>query len=321
MHRFPLPARAFAAATGLSLAIAAPTLAHGDHGKTMTTPPATTKSAKAKAKTQKVDIAFAAVAGDQPVRCNAPITGLGTTSQTAQLRDLRFYVSGVRLVKASGFEVPVTLTPSAFQVTRPGGAVALIDLEDGKGACAEDGTPAVNASVRGTVPAGRYTGVRWTVGVPFALNHTDLAAAPAPLNSTALGWSWQVGRKFTKIEVSDPAGGAWQTGTFFVHVGSVGCTGNPATGRAARCTTPNRANIRLRSFDPARQRIAVDVRSLLAGNDITVNRANSPGCMSGPTDPECMGVFRSLGIAWRADGKGSGRSPVSKQTVFRTLGR
>ncbi|WP_354701674.1 hypothetical protein DSM112329_02000 [Paraconexibacter sp. AEG42_29] len=341
MHRHALPTRALAAAAGLSLAVVAPAIAvaHSGHAKKKPAP-----------RTQKVDIAFGAVAGTQPVACGTPIAGLGTTNQAAQLRDLRFFVSDVRLVKASGFEVPVKLTPSAFQVTRRGGAVTLIDLENGTGACAEDGNAALNPSVRGTVPAGRYTGVRWTVGVPFALNHTDVAAAPAPLNSTAMGWSWQVGRKFTKIEVTDPAGGgaaaaamhmrqhggmpaapgapaapaapgAWQAGTFFVHLGSVGCSGNPATGQTVRCTTPNRAHVRLGSFNPARQRVAVDVKALLAGNDITVNRANAPGCMSGPKDPECGGVFRSLGVSWKADGTGTGASPAARQTVFRAIGR
>ena len=44
-----------------------------------------------------VDIKFAAVAGDQPVECGTPIEGLGTTNQAAQLADLRFFVSEVKL--------------------------------------------------------------------------------------------------------------------------------------------------------------------------------------------------------------------------------
>ena len=110
--------------------------------------------------------------------------------------------------------------------------MTLIDLENGTGACAEEGTGATNASVRGTAPHRRYVGVRFTVGVPSALNHTDAPGAPAPLNFAAMAWSWQFGRKFMKIEVTDPAGaaGTWSENTFFVHLGSTGCIGQPRDG-------------------------------------------------------------------------------------------
>jgi uncharacterized repeat protein (TIGR04052 family) len=262
---------------------------------------------------QPVTLRFAAVAGDAPVSCGAPIAGLGMTGATAQLADLRFYVSDVRLLRRDGRPVTLRLLPdSSYRVSRGSARTTMIDLENGTGACTGDrGT---NAVVRGTVPAGRYVGVRLTLGVPFALNHTDTPAAPAPLNNVAMAWSWQFGRKFTKIEVVDPARG--EAGLFAVHVGSTGCEGNPATGQAVRCRASNRATIRLRRFDPRRQRIAVDVKSLLAGTDVTAG----PGCHSGPTAAACGGPFRALGIDWRADGSGSGRSPAGPaQTVFRAV--
>ncbi len=244
--------------------------------------------------------------------------------QPAQLADLRLYVSDVKLVRANGRAVAVKLAAnSAYRVSRGAARVTLIDLEDGSGSCME-GTKGMNASVRGTVPRGRYVGVRWTVGVPFALNHTDVPAAPAPLNSAAMAWSWQSGRKFAKIELADPGGetGTWASKMFMVHLGSTGCTGNPASGETVKCSAANRSAISLRRFDPKRQRVAVDLNALVAGNDITVNRADAPGCMSEPTDPECGGVFKALGIGWRADGSGSGASPSgSRQTVFRAIAR
>jgi uncharacterized repeat protein (TIGR04052 family) len=262
---------------------------------------------------QKVDIRFTAVAGDEPVACGTPIEGLGSTSQAAQLQDLRFFVSDVKLIRRGGKYVPLELaSSSAYRITRGGAGVTLIDLENGTGACALDGTAGTNAVVRGTVPKGRYVGVRWTVGVPFALNHTDAPAVPAPLNSAAMAWSWQAGRKFTKIEFADPGGatGSWTAKTFFVHLGSAGCEGNPATGATVRCAASNRPNVRLKKFNPAKQQVAVDVKALLAGNDITVNKGNAPGCMSGPTDPECAGVFGAFGIG----------APAT-QTVFRAIDR
>jgi uncharacterized repeat protein (TIGR04052 family) len=279
--------------------------------------------AGAATKTQKVDIRFAAVAGDQPVGCGLPIEGLGTTNQTATLADFRFFVSDLKLVRRDGRAVTVKLSKnSTYRVTEGKSAVTLIDLENGTGTCAEEGTPGTNDAVRGTVPRGKYVGARWTVGVPFDANHTDAPASPAPLNSAAMAWSWQSGRKFTKIEVADPGGatGTWTAKTFFVHLGSGGCTGNPATGQTVNCRNANRPEVRLKRFDPAKQRIAVDLKTMLAGSDITRNGAGAPGCMSGPTDPECGGVFGAFGLGWRADGSGSG-APSGTQSVFRAIAK
>lgn len=286
---------------------------------------------------QAVAIDFAAVAGSTPVRCGQPIAGLGTTSEAAQLTDFRFFVSDVKLLRRDGRAVTVRLrADSPWRVTRGKAAVTLIDLENGTAGCA-GGTRGTNASVRGTVPAGDYAGARWSVGVPYALNHSDATTAPAPLNSAAMAWSWQVGRKFTKIEVSDPAtAGAtpWPARTFFVHLGSTGCVGNPATGATTRCAAGNRAEVALKRFNPAKQRVAVDVKALTAGNDVTRNGGGAPGCMSAATDPECGAVFRALGLKLAGSGGGlddggmdhSGMggmaaSAAPQQTVFRAIRR
>ncbi|MFN8112002.1 MAG: metallo-mystery pair system four-Cys motif protein [Solirubrobacterales bacterium] len=275
------------------------------------------------AKTKKVDIEFAATAGKAPVSCSKPIAGLGSTDQTADLRDLRFYVTDVELIGKSGKAVPVKLSGGApFTLKSSKGDVTLIDLENGKGACAEEGTRAMNSHLRGTVPAGKYVGAKWTVGVPPKLNHSDVVGAKAPLNLTAMAWNWQYGRKFVKIELTDPAGpsGSWPENTFFVHVGSNDCSGNPASGQKVKCGLPNEAKVKLASFNPDRQKVAVDLKRLFEGNDVTANSGGAPGCMSEQTDLECGGVFGALGIDWKADGSGTGL-PTGGQTVFRAIGR
>lgn len=288
--------------------------------------------------TQQVKVRFAAVAGSQPVTCGKLIDALGKTGQSAQLQDLRFYVSDVRLIRREGRAVPVRLRGDGrFQTTRKGHSVSLIDLENARGACSA-GTPGQNVDVRGTVPAGRYRGVRFNVGVPFALNHTDVVSAPAPLNLAGMAWSWQYGRKFAKIEIGDPGGanGSWASHAFLVHLGSTGCTGNPATGAAVRCTAPNMPTVTLRRFDARKQTVALDIRALLAGDDITSSdtmgagmqgdqgmqgmEGMEPGCMSGSTTAACGPIFRALGLNWRADGSGTGE-PAGKQAVFRAIGR
>lgn len=274
---------------------------------------------------QSVALDFAAYAGSTPVNCSSAVAGLGSGTVTARIKDFRFYVSNVKLLKADGSEVALTLGANDdWNHTSGGQGLTLIDLEDATGACV-DGTPATHATVRGKVPAGSYVGVKMTMGVPFALNHSDYATAVRPLDIQAMAWSWQSGRKFAKIEVTDPDGvaGTWVAKTFNFHLGSTGCTGNPASGETVSCVAPNRMDFHFHEFDPATQKIAVDLRALLAGTDITVNRAGAPGCMAGGTDPECLRVFEALAIDWKADGTGTGL-PIDEglgQTLFRAVAK
>lgn len=272
-----------------------------------------------------VALEFGAVNGTTPVTCNQRLTALGTTSVDAQVKDLRFYVSNVAMIRSDGARVALELGANDDwnHTAADGNRLTLVDLEDATGSCAA-GTAATNAFVRGSVPAGRYVGVEFTVGVPSALNHSDYATAVKPLDIQAMAWSWQSGRKFAKVEVTDPDGatGSWTAKTFNFHLGSTGCTGNPATGEIVTCTAANRMAVSFPSFDPATQKIVLDIQALTAGNDITVNQAGAPGCMSGGTDPECAAVFQTIGIDWAADGTGSGE-PVSStaQTLLKLVAK
>lgn len=281
---------------------------------------------------QPIAIRFTAVSGNTPIRCNQIITNLGAYGVSASLTDFRFYLSEVRLVRHDGVEIPLQLSANnAWQYTpTQGSGVTLIDLEDGAGDCAEEGSADTNPLLTGSVAAGRYVGLRMVLGVPYSLNHTSLTSAPAPLDISAMGWSWTTGRKFAKIEVGQPTGVLWrpanetprQPKTFYVHLGSTNCSGQALT-NAHNCVTANRADIHLLAFNPQQQNIAVDVQALLAGTDITINQGDAAGCMSAGTDKDCLHVFEALGIDWKTDGSGSGL-PIGNgltQTVFRAVSK
>ena len=249
--------------------------------------------------TKSVSLDFDIVTGTTPVRCGTPVTGLGTASTTALVQDLRFYIHAVKLIKADGSREAVTLDANEWQLTRNSDDVALIDLEDASAECANEGygSAGTHAVVTGKVAEGSYTGVEFTFGVPFALNHTDVTAAPAPLNLEAMAWNWQFGRRYSVIEVKEPTTGAWGSPAFYTHVGATGCTGNPATGETANCIRNNRALVTLASFDSSTQKIALDLKELLKGENITANTAQTaPGCMSSTDDPECDSLFAALGL-------------------------
>ena len=275
---------------------------------------------------QAVEIQFAAMAGNTAIGCGSTVTGLGSTAATGNVKDFRFYVSQVKMIRADGVEVPLTLTANdSWNYTAGSDSVTLVDLENASGDCpTATGTTGTNAVVKGTVPAGTYSGVKMTMGVPFSMNHTDWAnptTTKAPLDIQAMAWNWQGGRKFAKIEVTNPT---WTSPTFNFHLGSTGCIGNPATGtQVSSCSAPNRMEFKLASFNPSTQKVAVDIKPLLDGTNVTINQASATGCMSGGNDPECLNVFKALAIDWKADGTGTGL-PINggaAQTLFRAIAK
>ena len=66
------------------------------------------------AQTTPVSISLAAVVGARPFSCTESYEGIGTTDSTVRMTDFRFYVSNVRLTKADGSAVPLTLKQDGF---------------------------------------------------------------------------------------------------------------------------------------------------------------------------------------------------------------
>ena len=255
-----------------------------------------------------VNLQFEARAGSAPVDCTNSMAGLGTGGVAARLQDLRFHIANVSFVKADGSEVPLALTIAAndaWNASSGSDTLTLIDLEDATGSCA-GGTAATNALISGTVPAGEYVAVKMIMGVPESLNHLDPFAPQTPraLTSMSLGWNWTTGRIFSKIELTDPnrsTAPTWPAPVFSAHLGALGCTGDPAAGRPARCAIPNRMVFTLGGaaavFNPHLHKIVIDLQALLAGNDVSTNTAGTAsGCMSALDDPECGPMFNALKI-------------------------
>jgi len=272
-----------------------------------------------------VSVQFAAYSGTSPVQCGTTITGLGSTSKSADALDMRFYISDVQFIKEDGTKV--ALKPSTDNNNYTGTlsgethSVSLITLsQTGVGACTAGA--ALNKAIQGTLAAGNYVGVTMTLGVPFSLNHLNAtdAATPAVLRSDVnpgMAWNWRGGRKFTKIELKSAETGNPVT---LLHLGSTGCVGDPANGTPiSNCTAPNRVTLGFANFDPTKQSIALDVQSLFSANDLTA--ANS--CMSSPTAAVCTGPFSALALNFNAtDGSGTGLPITGKtQTVFKTINR
>ena len=146
---------------------------------------------------QEVTINFAGSVGDREFACGESYEGVGAAESTITPTDFRFYVSNLAMVDESGNEVPIELEQDGKWQHEN---VALLDFEDGSGAC-DNGTPETRTTVVGTVPAGDYQDLQFTLGVPKRLNHEDAALAPSPLNLTSMWWNWQGGYKFLRVEM------------------------------------------------------------------------------------------------------------------------
>ena len=234
--------------------------------------------------------------------CGRSFGNVGTTNATVEPVDLRFYVSEVELVDASGNAVAVALDDDgAWQ----NDGVALVDFEDATGRCSERGTPQTNTVVRGTAPAGEYTAVRFVMGVPEDQNHQDPAAAPAPLNITTLFWNWNAGYKFIRFDNWVEESGE----PFRVHIGSTMCEGD---GRGnATCMNSNRPEVALDNFSGGVANILMDLSQVFVGTNVEENAPDtSAGCQSMPTDDDCIAIFDEFGLPFR------GSTPGAQQ-VFR----
>ena len=245
---------------------------------------------------QAVAITFRPQVGNAAFSCTTTYTDIGTTASDVQFTDFKLYVSDVRLVTASGAEEPVALEQDGeWQLDN----VALLDFDNGTGNCA--GSTETNYQVTGTVPAGSYTGIKFTMGIPFALNHGDVATAAAPLNSTDMFWIWNYGYKFLRVDLTTTG----QPGGFFVHVGSTGCNGATDTSPPTSCDFPNRATVTLTGFNAANQVIVVDPKAILAGSNVNEENGDEPGCMSSQTDPECPPIFSRIGLPFNGAAAGA----------------
>jgi uncharacterized repeat protein (TIGR04052 family) len=263
-------------------------------------------------------INFGARVADAPFECGTAYSDIGTPARTAEPVDFRFYVYDVRLLTSLGNEVAVELDDDdVFQTD----GVAMIDFEDGTGACNE-GDAATNTELRGKAPAGEYTGIKFRIGVPQSINHADLTTQASPLNKSSLYWGWAMGHVFfaavsrTMVDIVDEDGGVDDTdggtGTpginlHTTHVGATGCDGNPMGGEpVTQCASPNRAEITLPNFDHEAQTIIADFAEVKRGSDI----AAGAGCHSF-TANTCTAPFLRLGLSF-ATGEASGLA----QTVF-----
>lgn len=249
-----------------------------------------------------VTIRFKAKVGSRDFACGTSYDAQGSSASTVTPQDMRLFIQDLALLDESGVAAPVTFTDRApWQAA----TVGLLDFENQTGGCV-DGTPDTNTELTGTVAPGKYTGIRFSNGVPEELNHDDPSTLMDPLKrSVSLMWSWQAGFRFSKIEMVNTVPGETDLGRAYFHPGATSCTGNPAQG-TVMCAKSNRTEIVFQAFDPLNDTIVIDVAQLFKGTDLEVENE----CHSTPQGV-CSPMFDAWGLNW-ADG-----APKDGQTAFR----
>ncbi len=255
------------------------------------------------AQTRSVSIDFAAMMGDETVACSEnniskTYSGIGTNNDTISFTDFRLFVSEVAMLKADGTKVPLSLENNDYQYQKENGEhVAMLDFEDATGDCHDRGnTPATNTRISGTVAEDTYTGIAFTLGVPFDINHDkEDYVDVSVLNQPKMEWNWQAGRKFTKIEVKSESNASliWN-----FHLGSTGCVASEdnSTVVTANCAQPNRIAITFSDFDPTNNVVAVDYKALLSTSNVGNDLGGAAGCMSALSDPECTAMLSGIAL-------------------------
>src|SRR5688500_9420072 len=103
-------------------------------------------------------VRFSPQVREQPLTCGQRYTDIGTRRSTLELLDFKLYVREVTLVRANGERHELALEQDG---TWQRDSLALLDFEDGTGAC-DTGSPGVRRELVGTAPGhGDYTALEF----------------------------------------------------------------------------------------------------------------------------------------------------------------
>ena len=145
---------------------------------------------------------------------------------------------------------------------------------------------------------GLASAFRFTLGLPFDVNHANPLTQPSPLNDSTMFWSWQAGHKFMRLDISASDNGE---NTFSYHLGSIGCESESAMRPPEKsCTFSNRVNfiLPMNQLDTNLD-LSLSVTTILAQASLN----DSDGCIfDNPDEPACKQLMRNLvnrpWIAW-----------------------
>lgn len=149
-----------------------------------------------------IGIEFDNVAGDADLILNTA-TYTNATGENYNITTFNYYISNIVLLNEDGSEYTVPKDESYFLIKENDEATHTVELEN--------------------VPAGNYTGIRFTVGVDSLKCTAPVEQRTGVLDPAAGGadmyWSWNSGYIFLKMEGTSTASAM---GDFMYHIGGFG---------------------------------------------------------------------------------------------------
>ena len=229
-----------------------------------------------------ININFALTYQNHPISC-----GPNTTNKLPfSLTDFRLYLHNIELQDQQNQWHQIKLTNNQWQ----NDSTVLLDFEDASGDCTSGNLP-TNTQISG-LSIESPKAIRFTLGVPFELNHQNPLTAKAPLNESTMHWHWQSGYKFLRAEFKQvlEQKNEQQHANLRLHIGSLQCKGE--VNNISHCEKPNRATYTIANFDAAKS-ITIAIDKLINFNSQSTNLT----CMGNNERPWCANALQWAGLA------------------------
>ncbi|MBD2751340.1 MbnP family protein [Spirosoma validum] len=152
----------------------------------------------------KMQLLFDNVAGSADLKLNAS-TYQNAAGESFTVTKFNYFISNLRLRKEDGSEYVVPQNSSYFLI--------------------EEEKPASQTITLNNVPAGKYTGLTFLIGVDSLRSMADVSqrtGALDPGTNNGMYWDWNSGYIFMKLEGISAVAPAAQNNTFFYHIGGFG---------------------------------------------------------------------------------------------------
>ncbi|GHF79901.1 MbnP family copper-binding protein [Thalassotalea marina] len=212
--------------------------------------------------------------GDAPLSCDSLIVDQQTSWQLSQFY---LYLSHIEVKGQDQKWRQVSLADNKYQSQQ----VAMLGTECGGQEPAHWQLKfAENADIN------QATAIRFSLGVPFELNHQNPLTQASPLNVSNMFWVWQTGHKFVRFELEN------QDQQWVFHLGSTGCSSASALrSPSAACKYPNlyTVTLPLETTDKVKK-VNLDIAPWFA----EVKIAEQTSCQSAQDNQYCQQIFNNL---------------------------
>ena len=129
--------------------------------------------------------------------------------------------------------------------------------------------------------------IRFTVGLPFEVNHLNPISQKSPLNLPSMFWVWQTGHKFIRLELAS------NNQQWLFHLGSTGCSSASVLRAPTQaCRYPNTVNVELPILEQQSNNLVLGVDLSVLLNQISLSPASN--CQAEQDNESCLQLLRNL---------------------------